>query len=192
VLLLNPGRRRDARRGSRAARGPPRGGPHRSARAEALTALLCAVARGEVQRDVDVRAQHALCPPAHAVGERAPPARGRSPPPSSASVTYPSPPDRERAAADQGVPREARGQHRGCGGGHGHARALHPLQQGRRGAHRLQRAGGHRDARRGGLLRRRGRRPELLERMRSPEHGGPGRLALTGRRSSPSPGSASR
>ena len=57
--------------------------------------------------------------------------------------------------------------------------ALHPVQQGRRGAHRLQRAGGA-----GGSSPRRsffvgeGVVGELLERMRSAEHGGPGRLAL--------------
>ena len=127
------------------------------------------------------------------LGERRAAARGRRRRHPQLPRRHPAAADRERAPAHQGVPREAGRQHRGRGGGDGHEGALHPLQQGRRGAHRLQRAGGAGGAHRRELLRGRGRglraaRADALPRARRARAGWPS----PGRRSSPSPGRRSR
>ncbi len=161
--------------------------------AEALTTLLCAVARGEVQRDVDVEARTPTRRALTLSVSGAPLREGDAAAILELPGRHPAAADRERAPAHQGVPREAGGQHRGRGGGDGHAGALHPLQQGRRGTHRVQRARGARGPHRRELLRRaRAWAPSCSRGCAPPSTAAPGGWPSPGRRSSPSPGRRSR
>ena len=93
---------------------------------------------------------------------------------------------------DQGVPREAGGQHRGRGGGHGHAGHFILFNKGAEALTGYTAQDAFASLSAADFFVGEGVGPELLERMRLSEHGGPGGSRSPGRRLSPSPGSAFR